>query len=260
MDTTFFDDNIKKSIYDQFLTIWVQPEIENRKELGLLPHSFNLYSNDLYAAQVIFFPDNRNRIIRLNDEVIVRAKVKLKEPLNYSVGDKININQFESYENFVLAEEDFADCGHITMRRLKNTWTLVFDARYNKELAQKHIKKATEFYKTAKYDLKKGYFSPFVDNLFSTSELTAKAILLTGPYKKLREKSSHMGIQKLFIDNAKLKNIKIEHKDLLNKLSGLRNSARYLRGDLKIDKVNAKKMLKIAKDMMEFAELRIRVE
>ena len=60
-------------------------------------------------------------------------------------------------------------------------WHISFDFRYDRELAAKHFSLAREFLDSAGESLDKLRLSPFVDNLFSACELSAKAKLLGFP-------------------------------------------------------------------------------
>lgn len=244
------------NLFNQILSIWVLDEIRKRQNEGTLPKPLNLH-----AAQIIFFPDNRKHIIRINEEVKAKAKIKFIKPLNYSAGDMVYQSNIESFENIILDEEEFVDCGHITMLRKGNEWTIAFDARYNKELAKKHIDKSEEFYKTAKNALRKGYHAAYIDTLFSATELALKSILLINPKNnKLRGQTiKHSTIKSLINMEVRIKNIKHDHANLYNNLSKKRPNARYLKQDLIIDITKAKHDLKITKDIIQEAKSIIQI-
>jgi uncharacterized protein (UPF0332 family) len=89
-----------------------------------------------------------------------------------------------------------------------------FDFRRNKALAYQHVRRAKEYYETAKDAFKKGTFAPCVDNLFNAAELSAKAVLLVAfDYQpSLRRKARHQGIQMRYNRFANLGNVMPNHK------------------------------------------------
>jgi len=236
----------------QFMELFVFPSIEERQAKGELKKPLNLY-----AAQIIFFPDGSKPIIRVNEEVRAIGKVYLKEGVSKKAGDPILYSDIEGLEKIKLTEEDFADCGHATFMKFNYTWTIAFDFLYNKYLSNKHIDTAVEFYEVGYVAQKKQLWSAFVDNLFSACELAAKAILLAMPDKKFREKTTHPIIKSRFNRFASLGNVKEEHKDVLNKLRKIRGKARYLKGDLKLTEEEAKSMISTVKEMIDFARERM---
>src|SRR6266568_5616698 len=62
----------------QAVDLWVNPEIADRRNRGLITDTFTLY-----AAQVIFPSpqDARPNYVRLNDEIQVRFKVRVNTPV-----------------------------------------------------------------------------------------------------------------------------------------------------------------------------------
>ena len=93
-------------------------------------------------------------------------------------------------------------------------------------------------------------------NLFSASELCAKAILLSLPDKKLKEKGTHKGIHTRFNRFASLGNVREKHKDVFNRLHLMRGKARYLKGELTLTPEQSEALLGTVRDMIDFAKAR----
>jgi hypothetical protein len=167
------------------MDLWVTPEVERRQAAGAIPKPFNLH-----AAQVIFYADARPHEIRLNEEVRAIGKVKLKQGVSKQKGAPIYSNEIEDYEAFRLPDDEDPNCGHITLHRFADQWSLAFDLIYNKGISSEHLAAAEEFLKSAEAALEQGHYRVVVDNLFSASELAAKALLLTTP---LPGKGTKMG-------------------------------------------------------------------
>lgn len=234
-------------MFRQVMDIWVIPEIKRRQDLGELKSPLNIQS-----AQVIFFPDDERKTqVRINSEIKGTIKVKPKPGFSKKNGEPVFSNEIESIENFSLSKDDDPDCGHITLLRINNDWSIYFDLRYNKALSIKHMEAAEQFYQSAEYSFDKKNWNSFADNLFSAAELSAKALLLSIRDPEFRRKTSHGAIQAKFNKFAHLGNIKAEYRDTFNKLSDLRNTGRYLRGDIQFSEDEARKLLIIVGSMIK---------
>ena len=252
------DDSINqemaKRFFEQMITLFVEPEIQRRKEAGDIPDSFVLN-----GVQIVFYPDGRKPYVRLNHEVRAIAKIKLKNGVIKRPGEPIYKHEVERLGQMTLADPEEADYGHATMVRIDGAaWTLSFDFVYNKALSKNHLERAEGFLKSAEQNLVIENWAPFVDNLYSACELIATSILLAMPDPKFRKKASHKSIHLRFNSFADLGNVKDESRVALNKLSGMRPSARYLKGGgLKITKEDAGSYLQIVREMKQYAESRI---
>lgn len=246
MEEQGFDREFGEKVLQQFMDLFVTPEVKRRREIGELDKPL-----DLRAAQIIFFPDGRKPQVRINSEIRAISKVKFKPGISKKPGEPIFENEIDGLQEINLTEEDDPDCGHATLVRIADSWTIAFDFRYNKALSKKHIETAKQFYEAAEFSYNHGNWSPFVDNLFSATELIAKCILLSMPDAKFRKKSSHKAIQIRFNRFANLGNVEAVYRETFNKLSGLRDSARYLKATMSISEEEAKRLLNIVGSMIE---------
>lgn len=237
-------------VFQQFMDLFVIPEIKRREESGTLKQPFELWS-----AQIIFFPDGKNPEVRLNSEVKAIGKVKLRVPK--AAGEPILASEIEGLEEVNISDDEDPDCAHATLVRLRDTWRIAFDFRYNKGLSKKHVARATEFYEAAIYSKQKHNWAAFIDNLFSANELLAKALLLALPDPKFREKSSHKAVHSKFNRFASLGNVQVEHREVFNKLSNLRYKARYLEGEIVISESEADDLLKSVESLLKFTKERL---
>ncbi len=161
--------------------------------------------------------------------------------------------ELEDVTAFRLLEDDHPNCAHITLVRLQERWIIGFDFQYNKELSAKHVQAARDFYEVAKFALERGSLRPFVDNLFSAAELAVKALLLSIPDPSIRNSKKHEMLTSRFNRFASLGNIDPEPRDAFNRLFKLRLTARYLEGDLSMDKEDGRKLLSLVASMIEDA-------
>ena len=243
-----------RKVFEQFMDLFVTPEIRRRQKTGELDKPL-----DLRAVQIVFFPDGRKPQVRINSEVRAIGKAKLKPGISKKAGEPIFEHELEGLEEINLAEEDDPDCGHATLLRISGRWIIAFDFRYNKALSRKHIQTAKQFYESAEFSFGQKNWAPFIDNLFSAAELIAKSILLSMYDPKFRKKATHKAIQIRYNRFADLGNVEAVCRETFNKLSGLRDRARYLKGDISISEEEARRLLGIVKNMMENASRRVSI-
>ena len=239
-------------VFQQFMTLFVTPEVSKRQEAGELEKPLNLR-----AAQILFFSDGRRPQVRINSEVRAISKVKFKSGISKKAGEPIYEHELEGLDEINLTKEDDPDCGHATLIRIGDRWTIAFDFRYNTELSKKHIKVAEEFCQAAEYSLSQKNWIAFIDNLFSATELLARSILLSIPDPKFRKKSTHTCIQIRYNRFADMGNVEKTSRETLNKLSGLRDQTRYLKADILITEDESIELFENVKSMLEYASANI---
>lgn len=226
---SYFSEEFNNKVFENLTQFYFDPEISQRKENGLLNDDFVLQH-----AQALIFADNRKTIVRLNSEVV--AKVKVKDEIDHTQPDfNPNCGDVEKIE---IAEDEFLDCGHITMITFKDGRLLKFDFAYNKKKCKKLINNAAEFLSTAKLALQDEHLNASIDNAFSSIELLAKAQLLMEANKKIDPASKHKGIHSGL--NLRYKNslseTEREFRKWFNKLSSERRNARYLDNSVSLSK------------------------
>ena len=240
-----------EKVFKEVISVWIKPEIKRRQEAGLLPRDFILR-----RAQVVFYPPPPNKSeVRLNEEVQALMKVKPKEGVSVKRGDTIVFKDIEDVLSIRLPEKE-ADVAHITMILTPKGWCMTFDARYNKSKVQRHLEAAQEFIEAAKLASQKKHLRAFVDNAFSAAELLAKGDLMLLPlYKKYTGR--HKTIQLGYTWWAELGNVPIHFKTTLDKLSGLRDSARYLKENFAVGSELTKEFLQTLDEMKKRLEDRL---
>jgi len=231
-----------KVLWEQAWANWVSPEIEARREMGRLPAGF-----ELRAAQIIFSPDAEAPAVRLNEEVVAVARVKIEGPIEK--GQAIFENQIQDIESVDLTDSD-SDSGHFTLLRVQDHWHIAFDfRRYATHVAQM-VKLAGQFLDTATQALASDSVPAFVDNLFSAVELLAKAqLVLNGGHDPGSRK--HSAIHSYFNMWGKLGNTRTEYVRLLNDLAKMRPKARYMVDAFTLSHSDAAAMLAVGRDFQE---------
>jgi uncharacterized protein (UPF0332 family) len=254
--TTKDDQELSKRAIQNVLDIFVTPEVTRRQSAGELPKPLKLT-----FAQVILFPDERKSLVRINEEVKAKAKVRYKSGISKKPDEWVREDEIEAIEYVELGPDDDPDCGYIFLYFKGTTALMWLDLHRNRALATEHIHRAEEFLETAASCMQGGKFAPFVDNLFNATELSAKTLLLVmyDYPPSLRRKSSHSAIQIRYNRFADLGNVIPEYKKVFNRLSGLRTSARYLKGGpLKLTDTEAKEMLDVVDRMTNDAKQQLK--
>ena len=97
-----------KTAIQNVMDIFVNPEVKRRQEQGELPKPLRFR-----CAQVILFPDDRKPLVRINEDVRAKAKVKYKPGISKKKDDPVYEGEIESIEHVELGPDDDPDCGHI---------------------------------------------------------------------------------------------------------------------------------------------------
>ena len=221
------DQEFAENIFKNFNELFFDPEIAKRKLNKQIVEPFYLI-----AAQAVLFSDERQPIIRINEEV--KAKVKIKKDIDTT--DKDFWANRHEVEEIIFDDSENLDSGHITMILFKDGYQLRFDFVYNKYTCNKYLNTAEEFLKSAKFAFENNLLSAFVDNSFSSMEFLAKAKLILEANKQMKGKTNHKAIISEFNKRYKnnLNKIENDYKIVLNKLSQLRSSARYVENSFNI--------------------------
>lgn len=246
---------IYQKAFNETMSLWILPEIEQRQTQGLIPTPFALK-----YAQVVFYPPPfSKRIVRLNEEVQAILKVKLKGRKSVQKGDLIKFSEIGNIESIRLTESE-PDAAHITIIKFGNCWVFTFDCRYNKAKVSKHLAVAKEFIELARFAFNNKHWSAFVDVCYSAIELLAKAELMLMPLKEIIETRRHEVIRGKYNWFVNLGNAKIDYKNALNELAKMKPSGRYLRSPLSISDGKAKRYLEIIDDMKKYVEQRMKLD
>lgn len=203
--------------FAQMWEIAFAPELERRRDAGLLDDQFQLY-----IAQLLQPPD-ADQIVLFNEEVrgdfLIRVGRDVKEGETGYIGDLKNAEQYE-------LPDDLLDCGHFTIIRDGEKWQMTFNFLSGRSKARSMIELAHQFYESAVASTDKGHVGPAIDNLFSCCELISKAelILHRSPAAKTKK---HAAVKSHINAWARLGNIDASFVRLFNRLGEQRSIARY---------------------------------
>ncbi len=152
-------------------------------------------------------------------------------------------------ESFHLQDDDRPNAGHISMVRNGTGWFVSFDLRYNAVRIAEVVLAAQEFLDSDAANLSAQRLRAFVNELFCAVELLAKARLLVHPDERVLASKKHSFTISNFNLHAKWGNVDRRFSDLLNRLSSLRNPARYPDGSFALSREAAEELLATARDM-----------
>jgi hypothetical protein len=216
--------HVAAQVIAQAFDIWISPEVARRVAAGGLPPE-----TQIHRAQIVFFPDDRPRVIRLNEEVRAEAVAVLAEPIDEThIGELICYGDVLEWQEITLPLEEWEVCGHITILSCRGGWTVGFDAVYFKGPAQDHLDRADQFWRSARDCQLQGDLAAGVDNLWSAVELAAKARLLAFPWPDVAKSKKHGVISARYNLEAKRAGVPIEYARTLNRLVSQRPVARYV--------------------------------
>jgi uncharacterized protein (UPF0332 family) len=232
-----------QQLLQQAFQVFFNPEIERRREAGLIDTSFGIS-----VAQVVFNEDERWEV-RFNDEV--DGHIEAVAPVEIDAGQEVLMSMIGEITAFDLTEDD-PNAAHITVfyRGERDGWLVISDLRFNATLAGDHIDAAREFFEVAAKALEANALRAFSENLLAATELAAKAALLSVPVDGTRRAKSHRFIQSAYNRHASLGNAEPRYVRVFNQLRGLRRKARYLQGVFDLRPDDAAEMLAVAREML----------
>jgi HEPN domain len=235
------DEEFIQNLMQQVHELWINPEIERRREAGRLPDDFAIR-----GAQVIMNLDADAPEVRFNEEVKVLADAEWAREVDY--GEDVTEADVESISDLTLTDHD-PNAGHLTMMLFKGRWIIAFDFRYNATRVARTLNAAREFLDGATFALDQHHMRLFADNLFSATELMAKGKLLMDADKDLLRSKKHTFISSRFNLSGKWGHTDPRYVKILNRLQDLRGPARYLDEDFTLSAEEASDMLGTAEDM-----------
>jgi uncharacterized protein (UPF0332 family) len=225
---------------EQFMQLWIEPEIAKRRQDGCLPQEF-----DLYAAQVSVNFDQPDEV-RLNNEIIALESGKPTRPFPENGRPTID-EAFTKFKGIELTHHD-PNAGHLTLLRHRGDWLVVFDFRCDKARIEQYLYAAREFLDIASLAFKYGYLRAVVENLFSAVELMAKGQLIMHD-KNVFSSNGHNMIYARFNMWGNLGDTDQRFPQLLIQLFSLRKDLRCLEGEFSLSSSNAKLMIDVAEEM-----------
>jgi hypothetical protein len=126
----------RRRVLEQAFELWINPELERRKEAGTLPDSFQLH-----MAQRIQHPDGKV-VVRFNEEA--RGVALARATRAVAKGDPITFLDIDQLEAFDVPDDEL-DCGHWTVIRGPSGWFSSFNFLINRAKCRNLLEKAYHF-------------------------------------------------------------------------------------------------------------------
>ena len=169
-------------------------------------------------------------MISLNKEVRAFATVKLRSGIHKEiVGEPVYEHEVDDIQKITLTQDDTPNSGHVTLIRFREKWIMHFDFRYNKQKARERFDAGKEFYNVAKYCFDAKPLRPFVDILFSATELLVTTQLFVISEADYPSKAKHKNIQYRYNSFIKIGNPKAEYVEAPNKLKWFERRCQILK-------------------------------
>ena len=233
---------------NQCFEIWIKPEIERRKQKGIIPDDFVVL-----AAEIVISSASANHSVRLNEEMRSSMEVTAVDPaVEMGPGKIISSNQVKVHK--IIPPADEIDDAHVILVRIGNVWVTTFDFTYNSGRVAECYKASTEFLASAKDCLELRRFRALIDNLFSSVELLSQCVLQMAPGTT---KFSHYSIQQDINLRRKNRAVGGDLAPLLNSLTAERIRARYKVGSYAPDLEQLQKWLEDAEAAVSICKSQI---
>lgn len=232
-------------LFDWMKTVHLEPEVARRINDGAMAEG-----DTIHMAQVVFWV-GRPPEVRVNEEV--QGLMQARATRAIEKDEEVTTADMSEISGFVLPEED-GDAAHLTMVSVAGGLALYFNGAYNALLIAAHVEAAGEFVDAATASLDADSLRAFVDGAFSATELLAKAEMLSVSEERLLGGVGHGTVRSFYNQWAALGNTEMRFAKLLNRLTDLRPTGRYLRGEFDLDAVEAARLLRDLKDLAAHVE------
>jgi uncharacterized protein (UPF0332 family) len=233
--------------------MFFDPEIRRRKTSGTWKDD-----ETVVAAQVLFFPDGKLPLVRLNAEVAAEVKVKKGLPLDdpdfHPASDEV--------EYIRLREDEYKDCGHATMILLRDGYQLSFDFIYNKTTAGRYLPTAKEYLEMTTLAIDHQHLIAAMDTAYTAMELLATASLLLEANERMKTNKKHNGVVSAFHVSKRNSSDPTDQrqKEILQRLFDVRNKAKYGQQAVALPVDELKMMLQEMENLYGSLSSRIKAE
>ena len=121
------DKSLGNAIAGQMYHHWIGPELEARARVGTLPLDFQM------KQCLIRLPSNSRPIVEFNEEVALKAKVKVADDCEPKVGDTARLDNIQYVERIYPPEIDGKRVAFIYARWVGGEYSVFFDLSPNHE-------------------------------------------------------------------------------------------------------------------------------
>jgi len=248
-----FSTEAKLTMTQHALDDFVYPEIMRRIAKKQLDPNFRLQK-----AHILFYSIYSKNDVLLNDNVRIDAIMQLEKGKSFKSGESVMESDCKDILGLYPSKKNDPNAAHILLVKFKNKWYFAADLIYDREKVRKKFVSSHEFLKSVENNLEKQLWEPFIDNLFSVTELTIQSILLLRHYNEYSRRQSHKKTREIFEGYCKQGNLPMTFLEHYDTLLELRKKGRYQQGvhgkKFSIKKTDAKKYVTLTKQLIAYVE------
>ena len=242
----------KLVMVQHILDDFVYPEVINRVKGESNRPSFPLR----FAHVMMSSNETKNRIF-LNEEVKIKARVKLTR--EFKPGEEVRLGNIKEILSLYPLEKVDKNTANILLVKHKGKWYFFADLIFDREKVGQRFELSHDFFKLANTAYRGQNWGPFIDTLYSVTELSIQSILLLTFYERYSLKQSHQKTMELFEGLCKTGNFDLKFFKHYKLLYSLRKKARYLNKTqgkkFVLQKNKGKEFLKTTKELMNTTDL-----
>ncbi|MGD1838337.1 MAG: hypothetical protein ACPKPY_09825 [Nitrososphaeraceae archaeon] len=241
-----------ETLIPQILDEFVYPEVMKKVEKRMITSDFRLY-----AAHILLFSNPIKNKILLNDDVSFKIHADFVEGNQFEYGQPVYFKDIKTIFGIYPTKCD-PNAAHVMIIKLHGKWYIACDLIYDRQKVNLKFKNAQSFLAAAILCKENKLFGPYVDNLYSSTELAIQSILLLQRRPHFSSKQTHEETRDLFSLYAKNGNIDKKYSEHYSKLLELRKKGRYLIGVRKnghiIDENKTEEVLLKTKDLISLVD------
>lgn len=245
--------DLKLTMATDALDTIIYPEIINLVKDGKLPSNFILS-----RAHLLMYADERRNQILLNENVRFFGNVLFEGNKTFQKGDPVNFSDIKEVLGLYPSDKNDPNAAHVMLVKLNGRWYYAADLVYSKDRMMKRLEASIKFLNVSIYCFDNMLWEPFVDNMFSTTELSIQCILLSLHYGNYSVKQTHEETLNLFSEFARNGNVEVKFSRHYQKLTELRKKARYLERlhghTFTLSKEKGQVLLDLTKELNQFVE------
>jgi uncharacterized protein (UPF0332 family) len=209
---------------------------------------------EINRIHIIMHADQTKNEILVNDKVRFDANIELSNgdySINKTISEGSNITVLGLYKNYQHGENE----AHVMLYKFKSDWQIACDLFYDVTRAINKLKLAKQFLKASQLNLDNNLWGPFIESLFSATELATQSVLLLEHKPDFSTKQIHPNTKKLFEIYTMYGKIDTKYHIHIENLYNLRKKARYLndeKNDIYVhDETDAKKLIITTEKFLE---------
>lgn len=214
---------IKLRLIQNTLDNFVYPEIMNRIEKGKLTSSFRLTK-----AHILLFTRHSKNKILLENEVMFNANCIWNEPDKVKIGQQVQASNIKKINKIFPRDNYHRNAAQIMIVKMTEGWQIAVDLVFDCNKVKERVNKAKRYLKSAENNLKEETWDPFINDVWSSTELLVQSILLIHYMGDYSVKQTHEQTLKLFKVHCDHENSPNEYFEHYKKMHSLRNPARYV--------------------------------